>query len=419
MTLDHPPFWLTGGLCLVLASISGCGDGTDPADPPSGLIQIEVSTSGDDPDPDGYVATLDGTGSGLSLPASGSIFVTDAVGDHTVALGGLASNCTVDAPSKGVTVTEGATTTVSFTISCTAIPSTVGFIRVVTSTIGSNPDPDGYQFAVDSAEPQAIGPSATITLDGVALGLHTAVISGPSPNCGIASGWSKEVTVTGGDTAQAVFPVTCYAMGPSPTESNLSADPVSISISQASTITVQVVDASDAPMPGFQVMLSATGTGNTIMPWPSAESGTTDASGVATFQFGSSVPETKTITAAVNGVALEQTQTVTVGKAASFIGIIAAVPDPSTSGETFEVTVVVAGERGTRPTGGTVSVSSDLEPDAGCDAVPLTADNLESFATCEMSLTVVSTHKLSATYSGDSQFEGSAGGPVDHVVIAP
>jgi hypothetical protein len=36
-----------------------------------------------------------------------------------------------------------------------------------------------------------------------------------------------------------------------------------------------------------------------------------------------------------------------------------------------------------------------------------------------MSLSIVSTHMLTATYSGDSQFEGSSSTEVEHVVIAP
>ena len=229
MILDHPSFRLTCGLLAALASVSGCGDGTDSSEPVTGVIQVAVSTIGTDPDPDGYVATLDGTGAPLSLADNGSASVNAPAGDHTVELNGLSSNCTVDAASQQVTVTAGDTATVSFAVSCTAI----------------------------------------------------------------------------------------------------------------------------------------------------------------------------------------------VMKAASFVGIIAAVPDPSTSGETFRVTVVIAGERGTRPTGGTVAVSSNLEPDVGCDAAPLTPDVNESFATCEMSLTTVGTHTLKATYSGDAEFEGNTATPVEHVVIAP
>jgi hypothetical protein len=66
-------------------------------------------------------------------------------------------------------------------------------------------------------------------------------------------------------------------------------------------------------------------------------------------------------------------------------------------------------------------VSSNLEPDAGCDAAPISAAG-ESYSTaiCEMSLSIVSTHMLTATYSGDSQFEGSSStGALEHVVIGP
>jgi Bacterial Ig-like domain (group 1)/Bacterial Ig-like domain (group 3) len=413
-------FRLIGGLCLVLASLGGCGDGTDPADPAgTGTIQIEANSSGGDIDPDGYVATLDAGGAGISLPVNASIFINALAGPHTVEIGGLALNCSVAVASQIATVTEGDTARVNFTVSCISTQPTVGSIRVVTSTVGSNPDPDGYQFAVDGAAPQPIGTSATATLDQIPAGPHTVEISGLAPNCGIASGWLKQIDVFGGGTAQAVFPVTCYSMGPSPTGSNLSADPASISIAETSTVTVQVADATNAPLPGFQVTLSASGTGNTIIPWPSVYSSVTDANGIATFQFSSTVAEAKTLTAAVNGVALQQTGTITVVKAVSFIGLITAAPEPSTAGQTVQVTVAIGGPQLSRPSGGTVSVSSNLEPDAGCDAVPLTVDQYSSSATCEMTLTVISTHLLSATYSGDSQFEGSSSTPVEHVVIAP
>ena len=415
---------------LALVSISGCGgeDTTDPVPPGgTGVIQLAVSTSGADPDPDGYLATLDGTGPALPLPPTGSgSFPEVAAGDHMVALSGLASNCTVDPASKAVTVTAGAAATASFTVSCTTIPSEVGSIRVVTSTIGPNPDPDGYQFSVDNEPAQAIGTTSTARVNDVAVGPHTVVLSGVASNCGLQFGTSKAVTVIAGDTADAVFTVTCYSMGPSPSQSTVSVDPANITVGfpgqiflPASTITVTVVDADLTPLRGITVTLSATGSGNTVGPWPAFDSGITNASGVATFSFSSTVPEAKTITVAANGVILEHTPIITVVKSRSFVGIGNIVPEPSTAGETFQLTVGVGGERGSRPTGGTVSVSSDLEPDAGCNAVPVVYDVYTTTATCEMSLSMVSTHMLTATYSGDSQFEGSSSTAVEHVVIAP
>jgi len=209
-------------------------------------------------------------------------------------------------------------------------------------------------------------------------------------------------------------------MGPSPSESQVQVDPATISIATTSIITVTVMDASGTLLRGLAVALNATGSGNTIGPWPSVESGITNASGVATFSFGSTVPEAKTITATANGISLDAAPVITVVKALSVLGIVNIVPAPSAAGETFVVSVSIGGERGSRPTGGTIAVSSNLEPDAGCDAAPVSpTGETYSTATCEMTLSIVSTHMLTATYSGDSQFEGSSGLAVEHVVIAP
>ena len=74
-----------------------------------------------------------------------------------------------------------------------------------------------------------------------------------------------------------------------------------------SVITVTVRDAKDQPVTGATVALSATGTGNI---W--VQPGPTDANGVATGYFTSSVAEPKTISAKANGTAITQTATVTV-----------------------------------------------------------------------------------------------------------
>ena len=411
-------------MLLGLASIVGCGgeDPTDPGDPVAGIIQVDVVTSGPDPDPDGYLATLDGSGSGLPVPVAGSASFPDVeAGEHTVELSGLVSNCTVDAASRSVTVVAGATTTVGFTVSCSAIP-VVGSIRVVTSTIGPNPDADGYEFAIDDGPAQAIPITSTATLDEVAPGDHSVVLSGVASNCGLTGVRSRGVTVRAGETADAVFTVTCHAMGPSASLSSVQVDPASITIGfpgmihlPMSMITVTVLDASGTPLPGMEVTVNATGTGNSIVPWPAFDSKITNASGMATFALSSSMPELKTVTVVANGVPLDDTPVITVVKSQTFVSIGRIDPDPSTAGQTLMVSVGVGGQNLTRPEGGTVSVQSNLEPGAGCDAAPVIA----GAATCEMTLNVVSTHMLTATYSGDIQFEGSFSTAVEHVVIAP
>ena len=78
--------------------------------------------------------------------------------------------------------------------------------------------------------------------------------------------------------------------------------------SGTSTITVTARDAQGNPIPGATVTLAATGTGNTVT-GPAAP---TDANGVATGTLSSTVAESKTVSATINGVAVTQTATVVV-----------------------------------------------------------------------------------------------------------
>jgi hypothetical protein len=430
MTAFYTPAEFRLSAALLLVSIAGCSgdDPNDPGDPVAGSIQVDVTTSGADLDPDGYLVSLDGSALALPLPVSGSASFPDVeVGEHTVAFSGLASNCTADAGSRNVNVVAGDTAAVAFAVSCSAIPPALGSIRIVTSTTGSNSDADGYTFAIDDGPTQAIPTTSAARLDDVAPGDHSVALSGLASNCGLTGIRSRGVTVRAGETADAVFTVTCHAMGPSASQSTIQVDPASITIGfpgmiflPMSMITVTVLDGDGTPLPGMEVTVTASGTGNDIGPSPSFDSKITNASGMATFALSSTMPEVKTVTAVANGVPLAATPVITVVKSQTFVGMRSFDPEPSMAGETVVVTAVVSGVLGMRPEGGTVSVRSNLEPEAGCDAVPVSpAGSTYSEATCEMTLNVVSTHILTATYSGDIQFEPNTSTAVEHVVIAP
>jgi hypothetical protein len=93
----------------------------NPIPPATGSVRVTTSTSGPDQDADGYQFTIDG-GSAQGIQTSGSQTVAGvSEGPHTVALSGLAGNCTVDNSPKGVSVTGGATADVSFTITCIGV----------------------------------------------------------------------------------------------------------------------------------------------------------------------------------------------------------------------------------------------------------------------------------------------------------
>ncbi len=81
-----------------------------------------------------------------------------------------------------------------------------------------------------------------------------------------------------------------------------------VTTGQASSVVVTVRDGCGNPVTGATVALAVTGTGNTVVQ-PTA---TTDATGVATGSFSSTVAESKTVSATANSTAITQQATVTV-----------------------------------------------------------------------------------------------------------
>ena len=86
----------------------------------TGDLQVSNTTTGTDPDTD-YTVTID-AGTPQAMPADGTLTLTGlAVGDHTVALGDVAQNCTVAGNNpRTVSVTFNGTATTSFAVTCTA-----------------------------------------------------------------------------------------------------------------------------------------------------------------------------------------------------------------------------------------------------------------------------------------------------------
>ena len=87
---------------------------------PPGNLTVSTSTTGSSLDPDGYTVTVDG-GSPQLIGINASVgYANLSADDHTVALSGVAGNCSVsDANPQTVTVPSGGTVTASFSASCT------------------------------------------------------------------------------------------------------------------------------------------------------------------------------------------------------------------------------------------------------------------------------------------------------------
>src|SRR5437667_5083230 len=182
--------------------------------PPATHLRVTTSTSGDNPDTDGYTVTVDGTSSQPigSNSSTGVTFTGLSVSSHTVELTGVATNCTVTAPNpRTVAVSDGATAVTGFVVTCTAL---TGSITVTTATTGSSL-PSTYTVTLDGGSSRTISADGgTTTYTGLTATNHTVALPDVPGNCTVTGGASKTVPVTAGQTTTAAFTITCTALPP-------------------------------------------------------------------------------------------------------------------------------------------------------------------------------------------------------------
>jgi hypothetical protein len=147
-------------------------------------------------------------------------------------------------------------------------------------------------------------------------------------------------------------------------QSSVVAAPGSITASSGtstSTITVTARDQFNNLIPNATVVLSASGTGNTL-----TGGGLTNGSGVATGTLSSTIAETKTVSATISGVAITQTAAVTVTPAAAAQLVFTQQPTNATTITDIAppVTVVVRDAFGNTVTGFAGAVTMTIENDA-------------------------------------------------------
>jgi TolB protein len=192
---------------LALAALAAaCGDTIEV--PPVGTINLTVSTTGGDPDLDGYVVLVDGevwntVQSSAELDISGL-----PAGPHDLELTGVAENCTVDGgASRAVTVAAGDTSAVEYPVACLATG-----VHVVASTTGVDQDPNGYRLSVDDGPSVAMDPSAIAIVTRLTQGTHTVALTDLAANCAVSGDNPSTVTVPLGEVVLVSFAVTCGAI---------------------------------------------------------------------------------------------------------------------------------------------------------------------------------------------------------------
>jgi hypothetical protein len=93
--------------------------------PTTGGIRVTTVTTGASVDADGYTVSLD-DGAAQTIGINATLAIADVpIGDHSVALGSVASNCTAEgANPRAVAVTAGNEAAIGFTVTCTAVAVT-------------------------------------------------------------------------------------------------------------------------------------------------------------------------------------------------------------------------------------------------------------------------------------------------------
>lgn len=113
-----------GAVPFLLVAIALACNGDDLSSPGTGSIQIEIATSGPMVDPDGYTLEVD-AGPALAVGVATTLQSAGLTrGNHTVRLSGVAPNCLVSGDNpRTVTVAQGETVAVRFSIECTTTAS--------------------------------------------------------------------------------------------------------------------------------------------------------------------------------------------------------------------------------------------------------------------------------------------------------
>ena len=169
-----------------------------------GRIRIITSTSGSDL-PGGYFITSPGfvgmIGPNATVLTGAELYPME----YEIFVQGIPQNCSLSGSNpRTVSVTSGAITDVTFAFHCLAN----GAIEVVTRTIGSDLDANGYVFRTPGFL-SSIGVNATATLGPFAPGEYEVWLDDLAPNCVATSPNRQTVTVPSGASVRVSFDVTC------------------------------------------------------------------------------------------------------------------------------------------------------------------------------------------------------------------
>ena len=201
-----------GSALLLLAGIGvGCS-GENLAGPDAGTLEVVSSTSGAEPDVDGYTIQVDAGAPQALGPNATLRFPEVTAGSHSVLLAGASTNCAVQGDNpRSISVTAGETVSLTFALACDA---TTGSLLITSTTTGSSPDTDGYAVIIDGSTRGTLATNGETVVDGLPQGPHTVGIGGVAGNCQVEGDNPRSLPITAGSSAETAFIVTCQAPPP-------------------------------------------------------------------------------------------------------------------------------------------------------------------------------------------------------------
>jgi TolB protein len=160
---------------------------------PTSTLKVVVTTSGTEPDSDGY--TLDVNTVRYALSANDSVRIAPlAVGSMPITVSGIAGNCLLTGNNPAIAVLNlNSETRVELVVNCVAsrVP-----LQVVVKTTGRALDVDGYSLSLNGGPGQSVGANGSFTFPALTAGSYTVSLSGLAANCALLVPLPAQVTVS-------------------------------------------------------------------------------------------------------------------------------------------------------------------------------------------------------------------------------
>jgi TolB protein len=176
---------------------------------PPGSLEIVIATTGDEPDPDGYLISVDGE-PGVPVGLTGTLNLPSVTaGDHEIRLSGLAPNCSLTGGNPRRVTVDRDPVRVDLEVHCS---HPAGTIRITTITGGPQPDVDGYEVTIGGPS-RHIDANASLTVADLPVGDIEVRLDGIASNCLVDGENPRTVSLTIGDLVSVTFSVACLPSG--------------------------------------------------------------------------------------------------------------------------------------------------------------------------------------------------------------